>query len=65
MTGSGAGSRTDPARGACPARPARARVLFIDDDANLGKLARIMLERLGCEVTIATSGPITPLRTAK
>ena len=57
MTGSGAGSRTDPARGACPARPARARVLFIDDDANLGKLARIMLERLGCEVTIATSGP--------
>lgn len=57
MTGSGAGSRTDPAWGACPARPARARVLFIDDDANLGKLARIMLERLGCEVTIATSGP--------
>ena len=57
MTENDAASRTGPVRVAGPERPARARVLFVDDDANLGTLARIMLEQIGCEVTIAASGP--------
>ena len=32
-------------------------MLFIDDDAILAKLVRIMLERLGCEVTTVTDSP--------
>ena len=56
---SGADSTAQPGRGRVkrPATQGRRRVLFIDDDANLARLAYIMLEHHGCEVTTATEGP--------
>ena len=36
--------------------PMESRVLFIDDDASIGKLVRGLLEQRGFQVTLATSG---------
>ena len=42
-----------------PAVPAvRAHILFVDDDANLAELARLMLTRLGCRATVCTDSTV-------
>ena len=36
----------------------RAHILFVDDDANLVELARLMLTRLGCRATVCTDSTV-------
>ena len=36
----------------------RAHILFVDDDANLVELARLMLTRLGCRATVCTDSAV-------
>ena len=51
--GPGRPGRTDAA---VPA--VRTHILFVDDDANLAELARLMLTRLGCRATVCTDSTV-------
>ena len=47
-----------PGRADAAVPAVRAHILFVDDDANLAELARLMLTRLGCRATVCTDSTV-------